>query len=72
MDAEENLWVGEYRRPGDTEPRWRVFSPTGAYLGLVETPERFRIYEIGPDYILGRWSDELDVEHIRMYPLVKN
>ncbi len=48
VDADENLWVGEYRRPGDTKPRWRIFDPSGAYLGMVETPERFRIYEIGP------------------------
>ena len=34
--------------PGDTKPRWRIFDPSGAYLGMVETPERFRIYEIGP------------------------
>jgi len=72
VDAEENLWVGEYRPPGDHEPRWRIFDPTGAYLGIVNTPERFRIYEIGSDYVLGRWSDELDVEHIRIYPLLKS
>ncbi|MFC1660363.1 hypothetical protein ACFL3S_02705 [Gemmatimonadota bacterium] len=71
VDAEGHLWVAEYRRPGDDQPRWRVFDPEGALLGTVKTPIRFRIFEIGPDYILGRWDDEQDVEHIRVYRLLK-
>lgn len=72
VDGEENLWVGVYRRPGDDQPRWHVFDAEGAYLGIVDTPKRFRIFEIGTDYLLGRWADDLDVEHMRMYELVKN
>jgi hypothetical protein len=71
VDADGNLWVGMYRRPGDDQPRWYVFDGDGAYLGIVETPHRFRIFEIGSDYLLGRWSDEMDVEHIRLYGLSK-
>ena len=29
------------------------------------------IVEIGDDYILGVWRDELDVEYVRMYGLEK-
>jgi hypothetical protein len=72
VDAGGNLWVGVYRRPGDEQPRWHVFDPGGAYLGIVETPQRFRIFEIGEDYLLGRWTDEYDVEHVRVYGLVKD
>jgi hypothetical protein len=72
VDAEGNLWVGEYRRPGDDQPRWTVFDPDGVMLGVVETPERFRVYEIGSDYVLGRGADELDVQHIQIYGLLKN
>lgn len=72
VDKAGNLWVEEYRRPGDRQPRWRVFDGDGILLGTVETPERYRIFEIGPDYLLGRWDDDLDVEHIRLHPLVKD
>lgn len=70
-DAEDNLWVAEYLRPGDEQPRWTVFDPSGTMLGVVETPTGFRISDIGPDFMLGRWRDELGVEHVRMYELLK-
>lgn len=72
VDKEGNLWVEEWRRPGEDQPRWRVFDGDGVFLGAVETPVRFRIFEIGADYLLGRWADELDVEHIRVYSLIKD
>jgi len=72
VDLEGNLWVGEYRRPGDDQPRWTVFDPDGVMLGVVETPQRFRIFEIGSDYVLGRGVDDLDVEHIHVYDLLKD
>ena len=70
-DSEGNLWIGETRRPGDDQPRWKVFDPQGALLGTVETPPRFNIYQIGADFMLGRWRDDLDVEHVRLYELHK-
>ncbi|MGD2215342.1 MAG: 6-bladed beta-propeller [Gemmatimonadales bacterium] len=70
-DGEGNLWVAEYRRPGDDQPRWTVFAPDGTMLGVVETPPRFRVFQIGSDFVLGRWWDELDVEHVRIYELLK-
>lgn len=71
VDSDGNLWVEEYRLPGDDKPRWTVFDREGQMLGVVEAPERFRIYEIGTDFVLGRWTDELDIEHIRLYRLEK-
>jgi len=71
VDADGHLWVGEYRKPGDDQPRWQVFDPGGALLGTVKTPPRFRIFEIGSDYVLGRWADDMDVEHVRKYQLIK-
>ena len=65
-----SVWVSEYRRPGDEQPRWKIFNVEGVYLGVVETPPRFYIFEIGSDYLLGRWRDDLDVEHILLYELM--
>ena len=72
VDLEGNLWVGETRRPGDDQPRWRIFDPEGTYLGKVDTPKNLRIFEIGSDYVLGRGRDEMEVDHLRMYPLRKS
>jgi hypothetical protein len=70
-DAEGNLWVEEYRRVGDEIPRWSVFDPEGHWLGLVTGPERSRVMDIGPDYVLGIATDDMDVEQARMYRLIK-
>jgi hypothetical protein len=34
-------------------------------------PTGLRVTEIGPDYVLGLWRDADDVEHVRMYELIK-
>jgi hypothetical protein len=70
-DASGNLWVEETRRPADARPRWTVFAPGGHMLGLVATPPGLRITDIGHDYLLGVWRDELDVEHVRLHRLHK-
>lgn len=67
-DARGNLWVEEYRAPEEeVTPRWEVFDPDGVWLGTVETPVGFQIFEIGEDYQLGLWRDELGVEYLRRY-----
>jgi hypothetical protein len=70
-DAEHNLWVEEYRRPGDDIPRWSVFDPDGYFLGVVTGPEGIRVTDIGADYMMGVLTDDMDVERVVMYELVK-
>ena len=69
VDTEGNLWVAEYRRPGDDYPRWTVFDPTGRMLGEVATPLRFTIYHIGANFVLGTWRDDVDIEHVLLFEL---
>ncbi len=71
VDRVENLWVEEYNRPGDSVQRWTVFNDAGEMLGTLSLPERFAISEVGDDYVLGVWEDELEIEHVRMYELIK-
>jgi len=71
VDREDNLWAKEYPEPGTDASRWFVFDPAGHWQGTVELPDRFEPYDIGDDYVLGEWLDELDVEYVRMYALVK-
>lgn len=69
VDAAGHLWVREYVPRGTESNDWIVFGPEGAVTGTVSLPARFEPLEIGEDYVLGRWRDELDVEHVRMYEL---
>jgi hypothetical protein len=71
IDREENLWVQDYPSPGAASASWTVFDSQGAMLGQVALPAAFRPTDIGADYILGIWTDELDVERIRVYSLRK-
>jgi hypothetical protein len=71
VDAAGNLWVGEYLVLDET-PRFTVFHPSGRWLGEVEIPGDGRVTEIGRDYVLGIWTDDLDVQEVRLYGLIKD
>lgn len=74
VDSEGYLWAGAYQsRRNYTEARaWEVFSPSGEWMGTLTTPANFTVFEIGPDYLLGSWSDELDVEHVQKLALARS
>ncbi len=65
------LWVRAYDVPGHEANNWSVFDAEGTLRGAVELPPRFQPLDIGSDYVLGVWRDADDVEHVRMYALVK-
>lgn len=70
VDSEDHLWVRDYKSRGTSGPEvWSVFSPEGQLLGTLETPERLQVRQIGVDFVLGIWTDELDVRYVRMYTL---
>ncbi len=71
VDAEQNLWVEDYARPGDRRGRWTVFNPDGAILAEVDVPSRFTVHQIGGDFVLGVWRDDLDIEHVQLYGIRK-
>ena len=72
LDSELNLWVEDFRTTSEAPADWSVFDPDGVWLGRVTLPEGLEIYEIGADYVLGRWLDGMEVEHIRVYDLSKD
>ncbi|MEE8571888.1 MAG: hypothetical protein V3T20_01365, partial [Gemmatimonadota bacterium] len=71
LDREGNLWVAQYRRPAEATPLWDIFDPNGYFLGTVTLPEGFLLTDAGADYVLGVWTDELDVARVRMFGLEK-
>ena len=78
LDAAGNLWVEPYVVPGAESPPFEVYDPEGVWLGSVAMPPGLRRSSssspslwIGEDYVLGVWVDELEVEYVRLYELVK-
>lgn len=83
-DADGNLWVRSYdyreafRQSGPVRvltirvpSRWDVFNQQGAWVCTVELPSSFTPLDIGGDYVAGLWRDDDDVEHVRVYRLLK-
>lgn len=80
LDAEGNVWVERYYHPGEEVPPYLVFGSDGTWLGEVTLPHGldrgFIAYQapglqIGTDFVLGVWKDQLDVQYVRLYELVK-
>ncbi len=71
VDTRGHLWMADFLAPGELEQTYSVFAPEGHLLGAVSVPQGLQIYGIGSDYVLGRWRDEWDVEHIRLHTLKK-
>jgi hypothetical protein len=73
-DMSGNLWVKNYLYPWiDERPEaWTVFNSDGFLHAWVEHPEGLQIHEVGEDYVLGVVTDELGVERVRLYDLVRS
>lgn len=69
VDDDGNLWVLDVVLPGDSRRFWTVFTASGEMLGRIETPPDVAVREIGHDYLLGTWTDDLDVQYVRLYRL---
>lgn len=63
------LWVAEYDRPGEARNAWLIFDSLGELTARITLPLRFDPFEIGEDYVLGVFRDELGVEYVRAHAL---
>ena len=72
VDPDENLWVELYAEPGDHGGRsWRVYDREGSLESQVQMPRGFEVFEVGGDYVLGVWRNDVGVDFVRMYNLTK-
>jgi hypothetical protein len=71
LDTEGCLWVEEVHLPGDTLRSWTVFDEEGVPLTRLSLPVENRMLDIGKDYVLTVFEDELGVESVRSYPLTR-
>ncbi len=74
VDSQGDYWMLECPDPlaPPAAESWRVFSPDGQFLDRVSMPPRFSPLQIGTDFVLGSWFDDLDVEYIRLYCLSRD
>ena len=69
-DRSGKVWVPDFMAREGVRT-WTVFSPEGRRLGTERTPAELRVLDIGADWLLGVWQDELDVEYVRAYGLIR-
>lgn len=71
VDAMGAVWLRPHRGLSErgSPYDWQVFSAEGEWLGTMVLPERFRVYDIGADYILGVGRGEFDVEEVQLLRL---
>jgi hypothetical protein len=71
-----DIWVQHAGAPtavgtAEASPTWSVFDREGRWLGEVQIPVSFRPMDVGEDQILGVATDELGIEYVQRYELVK-
>ena len=80
VDGAGHLWLQPYYVAGAQPPPFEIHAPDGTWLGSVSLPPGLQrgfiqyqapYMEIGDDYVLGVWTDELDVQYVRMYRINK-
>jgi hypothetical protein len=69
--ADEKLWIEEYPVAGAEQRRWWVFEPDGSLVSTIRMPPRFRLLQVGRDVVIGVWRDDLDVERVQVYDLIR-
>jgi hypothetical protein len=69
VDQPGNLWVRRYQAIPDQSATWHIYGPDGHLLGWSETPGGLRVTDIGFDYLLGIWKDDLGIEYVHLYSL---
>lgn len=74
VDPTGSVWLRPFLAPneGGGPETWQVLGPGGAWLGGVEISAGFAVMEIGMDFVLGVYRDELDVEHPQMLRLYRD
>jgi hypothetical protein len=66
------LWVHRYAAPGDTVHTWEVFRRGEEFAGVLQVPRRFAIRDVSGDRVAGVWTDDMGVETVRVYRLVRS
>lgn len=66
------IWLERARRYDDEGRRFVVYDSLGRAIATVRCPDRMRPYQVGPSEVIGLWRDPDDVEHVRVYPVIRD
>lgn len=75
VDRTGRLWVQEFVRDhvDDGLRRWTIFSADGtSVLGRLVHAAAIELHDVGDDWLLGVERDELDVESVALYRIVRD
>jgi hypothetical protein len=67
-DPDGILWAVA-TAPGDSETHLVAVDATGKRVGDVRVPVQLTVFEVGRDYILGRYEDQQDEPHLALFRL---
>lgn len=75
VDAAGRLWFQDYRHSGAIAPRdgraWTIVEGDGRPLARLTEDREFDIRDIGADHVLVTVTDELGVQRVEVYPIVR-
>ena len=70
VDSEDLVWVRSYPRGSPASVQWCVFDSKGRNVAEIPLPTNLEVFEIGVDYVLGRYLDPAEaIPQIRLYRL---
>ncbi|MCG8469541.1 MAG: hypothetical protein MJB57_15270, partial [Gemmatimonadetes bacterium] len=69
IDEVGRLWVQSYLAFPDETPAWSVYGRDGRLLAEISGPVGFEITYADEGRVVGRWTDALGVERVRIYAI---
>ena len=70
-DDQGVIWARRYQPPESGPEEWWLFRE-GRLVAGVQAPERFRLTHVQGGRVAGVWRDDLGVEHVRVYALIRD
>jgi hypothetical protein len=71
VSTDSHVWAQRYQVDPSAAQWWDVFDVGRRLVGQVETPPNFVVTHIAADQIVGVWRDDVGVEYVRSYSLLK-
>lgn len=71
VGSQGDLWVETYQRPGADAETWLSFARDGHFRCRATLTHGFRALAFGDTWVLGVGRNDLDVEHVEIWPLGK-
>jgi hypothetical protein len=70
VDSDDMLWVRGVPAAAGAPVQWTVVSAAGVPTAIVELPNFLTVFEVGQDYVLGRYVDPIEsIPEVRIYRL---